>query len=65
MANALVAAQRSGAGEDAFGCSGVTSSSSLLMMSAAMEHHSRQIKATVGVQTVAVPEFLPNVRGRL
>ena len=30
---------------------------SLLMMRAAMEHCSRQIKATVGVQTVAVPEF--------
>ena len=30
---------------------------SLQMMRAAMEHHSPQIKATVGVQTVAVPEF--------
>ena len=30
---------------------------SLPKMRAAMEHHSRQIKATVGVQTVAVPEF--------
>ena len=57
MANALVAAPRSGAGEDAFGCSGVHEQLSLLMMRAAMEHHSRQIKATVGVQTVAVPEF--------
>ena len=28
-----------------------------LMMRAAMEHHSRQIKATVGVQIVAVPAF--------
>ena len=30
---------------------------SLQMMRAALEHHSRQVKATVGVQTVAVPEF--------
>ena len=30
---------------------------SLQMMRAALEHHSRQVKATVGVQTVVVPEF--------
>ena len=30
---------------------------SLQMMRAALEHHSRQVKATVGVQTVVVPEL--------